>query len=1048
MKLSPSQQAAVEAHEQDVCVVAGPGSGKTRVLIERFRWLVETEGLDPRRILAITFTDKAATEIKKRLVDSFAGRPELRSEIERAWVSTVHGFCARLLKENAIVAGADPEFAVLDQDQADAGLEEAAVGTLDLLLREDAERLRTLLSRLYVSSDPNSRQPDLAQALIAVYQAMRVAGQSPGDLRASTAAEFGAKLESTLGTVRGYLAGAGGGSEAHQRRVEALREWLGEAEALAAGAVTPEHFRVLSAFPCKLTGLKAGSPFYDLMKPLRDEAIPELKAGMIVAYNAPLYDLLLDAVRRIDAAWRGRKRELGALDFADLEEAAIRLLREEPALAGRVRENFDAILMDELQDTNPLQWTLVDLLRRPGRFFAVGDVNQSIFGFRHAEPAVYRRYRESVAAAGKTVHELRRNHRSRPEILEAVNAVFASAGGVEPHTLLPSDKFAPAGEPCAEILVGMGATSADATAIEAAWIARRLLEIKERLGVEYSDIAVLGRSLNALEPVRLALAAAGIPALVAGGRTFFETREVRDLRLWLGVLANSCDQVALAGLLRSPLVGIRDESLLRYFTQGEIEPADRERLEPMRALLDRLRPWRDSMSPDRLAAAALDASDYLATLSPHGRANVDKFLGLLRDLFSARPCPLSETLDELDRLREAANEAEAPPGESSNSVRLMSIHKSKGLEFRVVFVPALQRSTDSRRPVIVFDPAAGIGVRWRDPAGSKGIADSAFESFVEQLEEREKAEENRLLYVAMTRAEEYLVLSWAEYRKSAWTALVTAGLAGAPVLAVTEMPEALAAPGPAPDSVPEAILARPELDGQHDSTAAVTSIALFRSCPRRYFLGRYLGWAGSGTESQPSGSGHAGLDASEFGRQVHALLAGEAVADPQPEAAELAAGFARTPLGERLARATRVGKEDGFLLALDDVILRGEIDLWFEEGGELVLADYKTDRVTAAAGERLEPYRLQLRLYALALERMLGRLPDRVFLHLLRSGESVAVDCSPQLLEDARAAVAEFCRAQNSLRFPPREGKQCESCEFRQDWTGACPSRASFPARP
>jgi ATP-dependent exoDNAse (exonuclease V) beta subunit len=1028
MKLTPAQEACVQARAQDVCVVAGPGSGKTRVLIERFRWLVESEGIDPRRILAITFTEKAANEIKKRLVDAFAGRPDLRAAIERAWVSTIHGFCLRLLKEHAITAGVDPEFTVLDGNDADAGLEEAALETLDQLLADDVGRLRGLLAGLYVSSSPNSRQPDLAQALIEVYEAVRVAGKTVSDLRGAPVA--GPTLDDVRQRVRLYLAGAGqGASDAQRRKVAELHAWLATGE---------EPFRALASFPCKFSGLKAGNPYYDAMKPLRDEVVPAARAALIAAHNAPYYDFLIDAVRRIDACWRQRKREMGALDFSDLEEAAVSLLRDEPGLAARVRVGFDAVLMDELQDTNPLQWRLVDLLRRPDRFFAVGDVNQSIFGFRHAEPEVFRRYRDSVAAAGKPVHELRQNHRSREEILEAVNDVFAAAVGVEPHTLVPSDKYAPGSEPPVEVF------AAETRETEAAWIARRILELKSSLALEFSDFAVLGRSLRVLDDVHLALARAGIPALLVGGRGFFETREVRDLTLWLGVLANPRDTITLAGLLRSPLVGLRDETLLRLALRGSLEsldpvaaldPEDRARLVELRARMARLRPLRDAVSPDRLAAAALDEVDYLATLPPHGRANVEKFLGLIRDLYARRPRTLRETLEELDRLRTAAAEPEAPPGESADAVLLMTIHKSKGLEFPVVFVPALDRGTDRGRPVICFDPAAGLGVRWRDPAGPKGIADATHKRFTDELSEKERAEENRLLYVAMTRAEEHLALSFVGNKTSAGVNL----LAPLPTPEVTGIPEGRIEAQPGGEAPPEEIVPRPEVTGQYDSTVPVTSIAAFHACPRRYYLGRYIGAVGHALAC-PDHEWR-DLDPTELGRQAHALLAGEEVPNPHPEALELAGAFGSTELGQRAARASRAGRESGFLFALGDVVLRGQIDLWFEEGGELVLVDYKTDRVKAADAQRLAPYRLQLRLYALALQRLVGRLPDRGFLHLLRSGESVAVDLAPSLLEEAQMVVDEFRRAQDALEFPLREGVQCASCEF---FGGSCPAAAHF----
>lgn len=1039
MTLTPQQQACVEARGQDVCVVAGPGSGKTRVLIARYRWLVEREGLDPRRILAITFTDKAATEIRQRLAEEFAGLPEHRAAIERAWISTIHGFCARLLKDHAIAAGVDPEFVVLDENQTATELEAAAVETLDQLLREDRVRLLSLLDRLYVSSDPNGRQPDLAQALIEVYEAMRMAGRPPDTLQSALPSRSNGGFGAVLASVRALLADSGyGRTEAQRRRRDELSQWLQQAEGLDAGELSPAHFRLLAQIPRNLRG-QQGTSYQELM----EVVIPRARAAMIETYNQPLYGLLADAIRRIDTAWRRRKRELSALDFDDLEEGAIRLLREEPEVAACVRDSFDAVLMDELQDTNPLQWTLVDLLRRPGRFFAVGDVNQSIFGFRHAEPEVFRGYRDTVASAGKPVHELRRNHRSRAEILDAVNAVFAQAPGVEPHRLDPCDKFAPKSGPSVEVLAARADSSGEAAVIEAAAIARRILELKDALPAEFSDFAVLGRSLGALEPIRQALVAARIPALVAGGRTFFETREVRDLRAWLTVLANPRDEIALAGLLRSPLAGVADETLLRLCAGGRLADA-LPRFEALYTRLQRLRPLRDAVSPDRLAAEALDESDYMSALTPHGRANVEKFLGLLRDLHTARPRTLRQTLDELERLRMAAAEPEAPPGESSNAVRLMSIHKSKGLEFPVVFVPALQRRTDQSRPVVCFDPTAGLGVRWRDPAGGGDIADAAFERFTDERKRKEKEEENRLLYVAMTRAEQHLVLSYCEYKGSGsdWVKLVAAGLGTDSVRVVTAAPAGIFEPSPDSSAPAEEILPRPQTSGQYDSVVPVTSVTGFRACPRRYYLSRYTGWSGPRRRAVPEDGGERdedGIDASELGTQTHALLAGETVENAHPEACELAAAFHRSELGQRAARAVRSGRECAVLFALDDVVLRGQIDLWFEEGGEIVLVDYKTDRATGADHARLEPYRLQLRLYALALQRMVGRLPDRAFLHLLRAGESLPVELSAALLDDARAAVAQLRLAQERLDFPLREGRHCIMCEFYQ---GLCPATA------
>ena len=165
MPLSEKQRAAAHRLGQDVCVVAGPGSGKTSVLIERFSWLVKEQGVSAGRILAITFTEKAATEIKQRMVKAFESSPELRDQIERAYVSTVHAFCARLLRENAIAAGVDPQFEVLDWGPAMTLLHQAADQALEKLYEEQPQRVRGFLRSLAVATERDfAYVPDLATA--------------------------------------------------------------------------------------------------------------------------------------------------------------------------------------------------------------------------------------------------------------------------------------------------------------------------------------------------------------------------------------------------------------------------------------------------------------------------------------------------------------------------------------------------------------------------------------------------------------------------------------------------------------------------------------------------------------------------------------------------------------------------------------------------------------------------------------------------------------------------------------------------------------------
>jgi CRISPR/Cas system-associated exonuclease Cas4 (RecB family) len=180
------------------------------------------------------------------------------------------------------------------------------------------------------------------------------------------------------------------------------------------------------------------------------------------------------------------------------------------------------------------------------------------------------------------------------------------------------------------------------------------------------------------------------------------------------------------------------------------------------------------------------------------------------------------------------------------------------------------------------------------------------------------------------------------------------------------------------------------------------------------------------------------LPAAELGSQVHALLAGVPVANPDAEAVRLANVFRQSAMGRRAATAVRSEREFDFLLAVEDLVVRGQVDLWFEEGGELVIVDYKTDAVSGPeAHQRAQDYALQLRLYAMAVERVAGRAPDRAWLHFLRPNTMVEVDVTPSLLDSPEDTVLDFIAAQSKGEFPLREGPHCRRCPFYKD---LCPA--------
>jgi CRISPR/Cas system-associated exonuclease Cas4 (RecB family) len=273
----------------------------------------------------------------------------------------------------------------------------------------------------------------------------------------------------------------------------------------------------------------------------------------------------------------------------------------------------------------------------------------------------------------------------------------------------------------------------------------------------------------------------------------------------------------------------------------------------------------------------------------------------------------------------------------------------------------------------------------------------------------------------MTRAQDRLILSHAESkRSSSWRKLAESAVPESAAPAESSASAAAVA------AVAEEVLEEPAVSGQYDSAVAVTSVAMFQACPRQYYLSRYLGL--EPVADRP------GTGAVELGLDVHAALAGEEI--NSDEANELAARFRSSDLGRRAEAATRIEREFDFLFEIDDVIVRGQIDLWFEQGGELVVVDYKTvDYKTDRDESGGEGYALQLRLYALALERYAGRRPDKAVLFYLRSNRTVEISLDDTDLAAAQDAVRELKQAQDQLQFPMKAGDQCKKCLF---WGGVC----------
>ncbi len=814
------QARAVLDADGDLLLSAAAGSGKTSVLVERFVRHVLEEDVAPGRILAITFTEKAAGEMRERVrdrllelaerdasVDPAAARRarEAARDTDGAWISTIHGFCARLLRGHAVSAGLDPRFAVLDEPAAralrDGAWEEAFAGwlaergdpALDVAAGFTADRLRA--------------------AVVEVHDALRSAGETAPRLPAVAPAPAPdpSALRAAAAAAEAELAAAEG------KTVERARLALGRCgDMLGAGDLPGPGALDKALFKPGSTRALQGEACAAYLA-AREAFASACARHRATAALAELDDLL----RRYGAAYAGRKRARSALDFDDLELLARDLLRDVAPVRDAYAERFERVLVDELQDSNPRQVELFDLLDAP-RFY-VGDELQAIYGFRHADVGVFRERRALLSERDRAL-ALTVNFRSHPEILDVVNTAFGQRFGEGFAPLVPgSDEPAgPAGDPCVELLITgtQGWDDVDLGALpraqrwrhaEARLLAQRLRDLVDAGEAAPEEIVVLVRGLGDLPVYERALEDAGLQTLASGGRGYWGRQVVRDLCAWLAALANPSDEHALYGVLASPLVGLSTDALalvaeggtgrawrlidaafgggegpapegpappegapppdrdspldaLAATLPGRLAGADRERLAAFRDRFASERALTARLPLDALLRRAIEASDYdLHVLRLPGGArrlaNVHKLLRLAAEHERVHGSDVRGLVDRATAELEAdAREADAPVElGDARAVRLMTIHAAKGLEFPVVCVADLGRRTSTDAPALLVRDGA-VGIRLSHLDGSSECA-LDYTELRDRRREEERREEDRILYVALTRAERRLILS-------------------------------------------------------------------------------------------------------------------------------------------------------------------------------------------------------------------------------------------------------------------------------------------------
>ncbi len=1128
-----ARERAATAAGCNIVVTAGAGTGKTTLLVDRLVALVlrEPQPVAIGQIVALTFTNKAASEMKIRLrerldrlraldpsrepdtesdrrvweqllalmarqgltkarVDELAGAA--LQELEKSQIGTIHSFAAHLLRLHPIESGVDPAFVEDDGTH----FREHFVREWDLWLDEqlgpkgpDHETWRTVLRAVTL---------DEARAL-----AEQLAGElTPVDRAAAASSEAGLP--------------------------PAIAAWLGnlgrEARALRAGRdkITLIE-RMLDAAAARFERVGAGAA----LPAAEDEELDRKLPGKTTAWSQEDYARAKDvlriarALRTVEAepvklvvrlllpfAARCRERFVarGFVSFDGLLARARDLLRDHPAIRRELKARFRAVLVDEFQDTDPVQYEMIlylaeaagreaqewrSLALEPGKLFIVGDPKQSIYAFRRADMEAYDHVVEDRilgrAPAGER-HSLQANFRTHAGVLHVVNACFArlfpaeAIKGIQPkhEALVPMDGQAPLPDERVEIRLvrpsGEEQDAETATRVEAEelarWLAEEVLgrqELREKgvaTAIRPRHIAILLRKLTAARDYVEALRRYGIPYVTEGEKHFYERQEVVDVVNLLRAVSDPYDRVALVGLLRSPLGGLTDREIADLAGQGGLDYRRTVPGSPQAGrLYERLRAWHETLprcaaveAVDRLmaeipvrelAAASLDGEQALA--------NLHKLRGLVETLAQGPEMTLRRTVRALsDRVLHPPDEAESPLAEEGDddgegAVRVLSIHKAKGLEYPMVVLAGLHQGSARRQAetFVLHDWASGVvGLRVGGQQTIGGLYAGT------KLAWRQQAELRRVLYVGMTRAKRRLVLSAglpASASRSADSLLgllsgaldglaMEDGASGERVvdLAGTAIPLRVCEGREAPMTTSGRESAWADDPGEYAAERArwaARDAACRSATERTLFLSptRLLAETSSREEAvRPavrSGTSREQDIARLVGIAVHRVLeAWDFHAEPVrlrarvEEACQVVAGherdantdvlaeevtalmerFVRLPAYADLRRAEVLGREVPFVMpwgetaqASDSVprsasVMEGVIDLLYRLDGALWIADYKTDRIEAnQAVRRADDYRPQMAIYREAVERGLGE-PVRCRLVFLRPG--VAVD--------------------------------------------------------
>ena len=887
---TPSQQKAIQTVGGDVLVTASAGTGKTAVLSHRAVRRISDKDTPVRAdaMLVLTFTDAAAEEMRSRIAETLyqhylnTRQPRLRQQLlllDRAYISTIHSFCKRILTEFFYLIELDPTFGILDADEQrllkaelleetlEAAWTDEAMGT-DLEILFAGRRVQPgtgsfvdmIIPLTEFLDSVVSRQVFYEQASEAVNpetEAYRGLQQTQKAILLRKLAQCRQRLEYAIrldfqycngGYITDYI------QNTYTPIIEKAHTLLQKDRFdQCASHMKDMDIPKMPAFKKK----QWDESIKDLIKDPIDMTKDALKGMTKFALLCPNYreqlaphaavqtKILLELMRRFDSFYAAAKQRRNVLDFSDLEHHALKLLKNHPETAQKLKERFESIFVDEYQDINAVQQQILEQVSRPGNVFVVGDVKQSIYGFRQSKPDIFlSQLADAGDGSGPPVQSIRvdlqENFRCRDEIVNFVNALFGRTmtGPVAqmdydqraelvygsdypvfsvnngPSELVElalldeksEDESTPDNcEGANDETSDYPVKSVSALQRQAAWVAQRIRKIvgaetgaaefqvydKKAGGfrdVQYRDIVVLMRSLShKAQDYTEMLRLAGVPVNSQSACGYFEATEIADCVCLLKVLDNPDRDIELAGLLRSPIFSITDNELaqirqhakhkISFYKAAAQYAAEKSKTAlgiKLYTILSQITTWRQQVRAGSLADfldRVFREKDLLAFYAglPNGAQRQANLLKLhdhaiqFEHFRTTEPgtalLRFVEFLEKLDEAQQDWAPAE-PDSAAQNAVRIMSIHKSKGLEFPVVFVVEMNTPFNMRDTsgACLIDEQM-IGLQIVDRNVNAAFSSLAHQVIADRARQKTIAEEMRILYVALTRAREKLILT-------------------------------------------------------------------------------------------------------------------------------------------------------------------------------------------------------------------------------------------------------------------------------------------------